>query len=127
MSSSTWMLGRYQLQDQIAAGGMGEVWRGVDTVLDRPVAVKLLRAEHAQRAETVARFRREARHAGSVSHPAIASVHDYGEAGPAHPPYLVMELVDGPSLAGLLSAGPLSPARPLDVIAQVAAGLSAAH
>jgi serine/threonine-protein kinase len=120
-------LGRYRLQDLIAAGGMGEVWRAVDTVLERSVAIKMLYAEGARQAETVARFRREARLAGSVSHPAIASVYDFGEAGPAHPPYLVMELVDGPSLADVLSSGPLDAVRTLDVIAQAAAGLHAAH
>jgi eukaryotic-like serine/threonine-protein kinase len=127
MSRSALRLGRYWLQDQIGAGGMGEVWRGVDTVLERPVAVKLLRAEYARQAETVARFRCEARHASSFCHPAIALVHDYQDAGPSHPPYLVMELVDGPSLACLLLAGALDPARTMDVIAQTAAGLDAAH
>jgi serine/threonine-protein kinase len=106
---------------------MGEVWRAVDTVLERAVAVKLLRAESARQADAVARFRREARQAGSVSHPAIASVYDFAEASPSHPPYLVMELVDGPSLAAVLSAGPLDAARTMDVIAQAAAGLHAAH
>ena len=127
MSPSALILGRYQLQDLIAAGGMGEVWRAVDTVLERPVAVKLLYADSARQAEAVARFRREARQAGSVSHPAIASVYDFAEAGPSHPPYLVMELVDGPSLAAVLSAGPLDAARTMDVVAQAAAGLHAAH
>ena len=127
MSPSALALGRYQLQEQIAAGGMGEVWRGVDTVLERSVAVKVLRGEHAQHRPAVARFRCEARHAASVSHPAIASIHDYGEAGPFRIPYLVMELVDGPSLAALLSAGRLDAAHAMDVIAQAAAGLHAAH
>jgi hypothetical protein len=127
MSPSALILGRYQLQDLIAAGGMGEVWRAVDIVLERPVAIKLLRADSAGQAEAVARFRREARQAGSVCHPAVASVYDFADAGPSHPPYLVMELVDGPSLAAVLSAGPLDPARAMDVIAQAAAGLHAAH
>ncbi|HEV2242898.1 MAG TPA: serine/threonine protein kinase [Streptosporangiaceae bacterium] len=120
-------VGRYRLEDLIATGGMGEVWRAVDTVLERPVAVKMLYAEGARQAETVARFRREARLAGSVCHPAIASVYDFGEAGPGHPPYLVMELVDGQSLAEVLRSGPLDAARTMDVIAQAAAGLQAAH
>jgi eukaryotic-like serine/threonine-protein kinase len=127
MSGSGLAVGRYRLEDLIAAGGMGEVWRAVDTVLERPVAIKMLYAESARQAETVARFRREARLAGSVSHPAIASVYDFGEACPAHPPYLAMELVDGPSLADVLSSGPLDAARVMDVIAQAAAGLDAAH
>lgn len=118
---------RYRLESRIATGGMGEVWRARDTVLDRPVAVKLLRPEYAGQPETLARFRAEARHAGAVSHPNIAQVYDYGEAAPPHPPFLVMELVDGPSLAGELTHGPVHPARAMDVLAQAAAGLAAAH
>jgi hypothetical protein len=119
--------GRYRLDDRIAVGGMGEVWRAVDTVLARPVAVKLLRAEYAGHRETLARFRAEARHAASLSHPGIAQVYDYGETGEGHPPYLVMELVDGPSLTGLLAGGPLDAATTMDVIAQAAAALQVAH
>ena len=111
----------------MARGGVGEVWRATDLVLGRPVAVKLLRTEYAQHPEVLARFRAEARHAGSVSHPGIAQVYDFGEDGAAASPYLVMELVDGPSLARLLTAGPLTPAHAMDVLAQAAAGLQAAH
>jgi len=111
----------------VARGGVGEVWRATDLVLGRPVAVKLLRAEYTQHPEVLARFRAEARHAGSVSHPGIAQVYDYGEDDAAVSPYLVMELVDGPSLARVLAAGPLAPARAMDVLAQAAAGLQAAH
>lgn len=118
---------RYRLESRIAGGGMGEVWRAVDLVLDRPVAVKLLRQEYAQHPETLARFRAEARHAAALSHPAIAQVYDYGDADNGRAPFLVMELVDGPPLTTLLAAGPLAPAMVLDVIAQVAAGLAAAH
>ena len=70
---------RYRLQAQIGAGGAGEVWKGTDDVLGRPVAVKLLRAGYAQDPGSVARFRSEARHAASLSHPGIAQVYDYGE------------------------------------------------
>jgi hypothetical protein len=118
---------RYRLEGPVARGGVGEVWRATDLVLGRPVAVKLLRAEYTQHPEVLARFRAEARHAGSVSHPGIAQVYDYGEDGAAASPYLVMELVDGPSLARVLAAGPLAPARAMDVLAQAAAGLQAAH
>jgi eukaryotic-like serine/threonine-protein kinase len=127
MPTSVLLAGRYRLESQIAAGGAGEVWRAEDTVLARLVAVKLLRPEFAGHAETLARFRAEARHAGALSHPAIARIYDYGEPVPPHPPFLVMELIDGPSLAGLLAAGPLDAARTMDVVAQVAAGLQAAH
>jgi hypothetical protein len=119
--------GRYCLESRIAAGGMGEVWRAVDQVLGRPVAVKLLRGEYAGHAETLARFAAEARHAASVSHPGIAQVYDYGETGRRGLPYLVMELVDGPSLAGMLAGGPLDPAQAMEVVSQAAAGLAAAH
>jgi eukaryotic-like serine/threonine-protein kinase len=127
INTSVTLVGRYRLEGRIARGGVGEVWRAVDLVLGRPVAVKLLRAEYAQHPEVLTRFRAEARHAGSVSHPAIAQVYDYGETGAADSPYLVMELVDGPSLAGVLAAGPLDPADTMDVLAQAAAGLQAAH
>src|SRR5215469_3583786 len=111
---------RYRLDDQIAAGGMGEVWRATDLVLGRPVAIKLLRVEYAQHPETLARFRAEARHAGALSHPHIARIYDYGEAGATHPPFLVMELVDGPPLTRLLADGPMEPARVMDLVAQAA-------
>ena len=125
--ASVVLAGRYRLEGCVAHGGVGEVWRATDLVLGRPVAVKLLRAEYAQHPEVLARFRAEARHAGSVSHPGIAQVYDYGEDGAAASPYLVMELVDGPSLARVLAAGPLAPAHAMDVLAQAAAGLQAAH
>ncbi len=125
--TSVMLAGRYRLDEPIAAGAIGEVWRGLDAVLERPVAIKLLRAEYAHHADTLARFRAEARHAGSLSHPGIAQVYDYSDADPPHPPFLVLELVDGPSLAGLLAGGPLDSARVMDVVAQAAAGLHAAH
>jgi eukaryotic-like serine/threonine-protein kinase len=121
------LAGRYQLEGRIAAGAAGEVWRATDLVLSRPVAVKRLRDGYAGQPEAMDRFRAEARHAGALSHPGIAQVYDYGEADPPSPPFLVMEFVDGPSLAGLLDSGPLDPADAMDVLAQVAAGLGAAH
>ena len=128
MTPSGLLLGdRYHLADCIAVGGMGEVWRATDLVLRRPVAVKLLRSGCDGSDEDRARFRAEARHAGSLTHPGIARVYDYREANPPDPPYLVMELVDGPSLARLLERGPLSPARTMGVIAQAAAALQSAH
>ena len=88
--------GRYVLDEQIGSGGYGEVWRATDTVLCRPVAVKLLHPRYTRRSEALARFRAEARHAGGLSHENIAQVFDYGEPADGQPPYLVMELVDGP-------------------------------
>ncbi len=119
--------GRYRLGARIAAGGMGEVWRGTDVALDRDVAVKLLHPQQASQPDGRARFRAEAQQAGSLSHPNIAQVYDYGEPAPPDPTYLVLELVDGPSLAGELASGPLSPERTRDVMEQAASGLAAAH
>lgn len=124
MGVATVLAGRYRLEAPVAAGGIGEVWRGRDEVLGRAVAVKLLRAEYASHPETLARFRAEARHAAAVPHSGVAQVYDYGEDGR---PYLVMELVDGPSLAEVLADGPLPVARAMDVVAQAAAALAAAH
>jgi serine/threonine-protein kinase len=121
------LAGRFQLEDRIAVGGMGEVWRAVDLTVGLPVAVKLLSTEYARAPEALARFRAEARHASSVSHPGIAQVYYYDDGNPPVPPCLVMELVEGPSLAWVLAAGPLAPARTMDVIGQAAAALDAAH
>ncbi len=82
---------------------------------------------YAGNSEAVARFAAEARHGGSLNHEHTARVYDYGEPGPQAPPYLVLELVDGQSLADRLAPGPLNVPQALDVIAQVADGLAAAH
>jgi serine/threonine protein kinase len=118
---------RYRLDEPIATGGVGRVWRGTDLLLGRPVAVKVLRPEYAQHPVTLARFRIEARHASALSHPCVARVYDYGDAGPGGPPYLVMEFIDGPSLADLLAVEAVEPVFALDVIIGVARGLRAAH
>src|SRR6516225_8436310 len=118
---------RYALEEKIGAGGYSEVWRATDVVLARPVAIKLLHLGYAQHAEALARFRAEAQRAGSLSHENIAWVYDYGEADPPQPPFLVMEFIDGPSLAGALATGPLDPALTMDIVAQAASGLHAAH
>ncbi|HKR71152.1 MAG TPA: serine/threonine-protein kinase [Streptosporangiaceae bacterium] len=118
---------RYRLDELIASGGMGSVWRAVDLVLDRPVAVKLLRDELAQHPDTIARFRAEARHAAGLSHPAIAQVYDFGEASGDKPAFIVMELIDGPPLTALIADGALPPDQVLDILAQVAGGLAVAH
>jgi serine/threonine protein kinase len=115
---------RYELEERVGAGGFSEVWRARDLVLNRPVAVKLLHVGYIQDAEALARFQAEARHAGSLAHENIARVYDYGELDP---PYLVMELVDGPSMARMLASGPVDPMRAMDLVAQAAAGLEAAH
>ncbi|SNS23899.1 serine/threonine protein kinase [Geodermatophilus saharensis] len=123
---------RYELQELIATGGMGQVWRGRDQLLLRPVAVKVLRSEYADDPVFLERFRCEARHAAALSHPNIAAVLDYGESDDAgtgeHLAYLVMELVDGAPLSELLAVdGPLEPDAALSVLRQTAAALSEAH
>lgn len=124
---------RFRLDGRIATGGMGEVWRGTDTVLGRKVAVKLLKAEYADDPVFRSRFETEARHAAALHHPGIAGVYDVGEAGPddgsVHPrPFLVMELVEGQPLSSLLVGGrDLDPDAVRDLLSQVGDALGAAH
>ena len=119
---------RYRLTDRIAAGGMGEVWRGEDELLNRAVAVKLLPTGRAGDEAFLARFRAEARYAASLSHPGIARVYDYGESAEFGGAYLIMELVNGEPLSAILArAGRLSADATLDIISQAARALDAAH
>jgi len=122
------LAGRYRLTDRIAAGGMGEVWRGHDQLLNRRVAVKLLPTVRAGDDSSLARFRAEARYAASLSHAGIARVYDYGESAEFGGAYLVMELVDGDPLSAILARnGRLSTDATLDIVAQSARALEAAH
>ncbi len=117
--------GRYRVGRRIGAGGMATIYRATDEVLERPVAVKVLHAHLADDAELQARFRTEGRHAAALAHPHIVGVYDQGVADL---PYLVMELVDGPSLRDVLvERGPLSPAEALAVVGPVATALDRAH
>ncbi len=125
---------RYQLDSLIAVGGMGEVWSATDTVLEREVAVKVLKREHADDPVFRARFAAEARHAAALSHPHVAAVLDYGELprrdeeDGSPQPYLVMERVHGQPLSALLvDQRPLEPQVAADLIAQAAEGIEAAH
>lgn len=134
LTSETQLGGRYRLDVRIALGGMGEVWRARDELLDRPVAVKVLRPEFVDDEDFVARFRAEARSAARLSHPNIATVFDYGEATTTEGgrtdtvAFLVMELVEGEPLSATLHReAPLPAARTMDMVAQAAAGLQAAH
>src|SRR4051794_41563784 len=99
--------GRYELLAPLASGGMGRVWRARDTLLERPVAVKVLRSEFTDDATFRARFRAEAQHTAVLTHPNIASVYDYGEAelDGERLAYLVMELVEGEPLSAVLARG----------------------
>jgi serine/threonine-protein kinase len=117
---------RYALQERVAIGGMGEVWRARDVVLDRRVAVKVLKAEYAADPRFLDRFRAEAKHAAGLSHPGIASIFDYGEIDEMA--FLVMEYVDGEPLSDLLArVGRLPADRALDVVGQAGLALQAAH
>ena len=124
---------RYELAELIAAGGMGQVWRGTDVLLGRPVAVKVLRSEYTGDPTFRARFRAEAQHAAGLSHPNIAAVFDYGETEATDGSgetlaYLVMELVEGVPLSAVLEReGRLPAAVTLSLLEQTASALAEAH
>ena len=117
--------GRYRLVRRIATGGMGEVWQADDTVLGRRVALKMLVEELAADDRATRRFVREARATARLAHPNVARVYDFGRGG--GPPFLVMELLEGETLAARLASGPLPPAEAARVAAAVADALEAAH
>ena len=108
-------LGPYEIAGLIGAGGMGEVYKARDTRLDRSVAVKVSDVQFSER------FEREARAISALNHPHICTLHDVG------PNYLVMELVEGPTLADRVAAGPLPVAEALALARQIAEALEAAH
>jgi serine/threonine-protein kinase len=118
--------GRYRLDERIAGGGMGEVWRGTDEVLGRTVAIKTLLPALLQEPGFAERFRGEARTMATINHPGVVDVYDYGsEEGSA---FLVMEYVEGDALSRTLSrVHRLTPARTMALIAQAADALHAAH
>lgn len=118
--------GRYQLTRRIAIGGMGEVWEANDLVIGRSVALKILKDEYTDDPNFLERFRAEARHAARVNHEGIANVYDYGEE--ENSAYLVMELVPGEALSTILERQKvLSTDQVLDIVAQTASALQAAH
>jgi hypothetical protein len=118
--------GRYELASRIAIGGMGEVWQATDLVIGRQVAIKILKDEYLGDPGFLERFRAEARHAALVNHEGIANVFDYGEEDGSA--YLVMELVPGEALSTILEREHvLSTDKVLDIVAQTAAALQAAH
>jgi serine/threonine-protein kinase len=118
--------GRYQLSSRIAIGGMGEVWEATDLVIGRNVAIKILKDEYLGDPGFLERFRAEARHAALVNHEGIANVFDYGEEDGSA--YLVMELVPGEALSTILERERVLPTdKVLDIVAQTASALQAAH
>ncbi|MTV26194.1 PASTA domain-containing protein [Nitriliruptoraceae bacterium ZYF776] len=118
--------GRYVLRGELGRGGMATVHRARDEVLERDVAVKLLHAHLASDPAFLDRFRREARAAAALSHPNVVAVHDWGETRDG--PFLVLQLVDGPSLREVLRRRRrLDAAEALAVLAPAATGTGAAH
>ncbi len=118
--------GRYALQERIAAGGMSDVWRALDDVLQRVVAVKVMRADPGNEEIFAQRFRDEALHSAALLHPNITTVFDYGEDD--HLTYLVMELVPGLPLSAVIrESGPIDPDQVRSIIGQAALALGVAH
>ncbi|HVT04413.1 MAG TPA: protein kinase [Thermoanaerobaculia bacterium] len=118
-------LGPYEITSRLGAGGMGEVYQAVDTRLDRNVAVKVLSSELAHSGQVQLRFEREAKTISQLNHPNICTLHDVGhESGTS---YLVMELLDGETLADRIARGPLSLADVVRYGSQIAEGLDRAH
>src|ERR1022692_656625 len=118
-------LGPYEIQSPLGAGGMGEVYRARDTRLDRTVAIKILPAHLSDNPEAKQRFDREARAVSSLNHPNICTLHDVGHQDGVD--YLVMEFLEGETLADRLIKGPLSPAQVLKYGIEICEGLETAH
>jgi serine/threonine-protein kinase len=118
--------GRYRLDERIAGGGMGDVWRGTDEVLGRTVAVKILLPALLDEPGFAERFRGEARTMATINHPGVVDVYDYGSDQQLA--FLVMEYVEGDALSRTLSrVGRLTPGRTMALVAQAADALHAAH
>ncbi|MGH8527993.1 MAG: serine/threonine protein kinase, partial [Gammaproteobacteria bacterium] len=120
-------ISHYRIIEKIGEGGMGVVYVAEDTVLGRRVAIKTLTIKPGQNEQHFrTRFLREARAVSALSHPHIATIHDYGETKEGQP-YIVMELVKGQTLGDLLTGNSLTIGRALEIIQQVAAALGEAH
>ena len=119
------VFGSYEVKALIAAGGMGEVYRAVDTRLNRTVAIKTLPEHLSNDPERIERFKREARIVSSLNHPHICTLHDVGTQDNVH--YLVMEHIDGETLQKRLERGPLPLARVLEYAIQIVDALDKAH
>ena len=118
-------LGNYEVSVLLGKGGMGEVWRASDTRLGRDVAIKTLPPEFSEDVDRLTRFEREAKVLASLNHPHIAAI--YGLEASAGTRFLVLELVDGETLADLLKRGPLSMPEALRLALQIAEAIEAAH
>jgi eukaryotic-like serine/threonine-protein kinase len=118
-------LGPYEILSALGAGGMGEVYRAKDTRLDRTVAIKILPPHLSSNSQFRERFDREAKAISSLSHPRICPLYDIGHQDGVD--YLVMEYLEGETLASRLKKGPLLPDRLLEHVIQIAEALDAAH
>ena len=118
-------LGPYEITAKLGEGGMGEVWRARDTELEREVAIKVLPEALTADAERVARFEREAKVLASLNHPNIAQIYGLETSGDTKA--LVMELVEGPTLADRLESGPFPLTESLSIARQIAEALEEAH
>ena len=125
MLTSGTKLGPYEIQSPLGAGGMGEVYRARDTRLDRTVAVKILPAHLSDNPEAKQRFDREARAISSLNHPNICTLYDVGHQSGTD--YLVMEFLEGETLADRLAKGPLPPEQLLKYGIEICEGLEKAH
>jgi TolB-like protein len=119
------VVGGYRVEERLGIGGMGVVYRAVDLQLSRQVALKFLPSHMVDTPRALERFEREARAVSALSHPNICVLHGVGEHQGR--PYLVLELLEGHTLATVLRQGPLEPGRALEIAAAVADGLEAAH
>src|SRR5262245_33182523 len=126
MLSAGMRVGPYEIVSWLGAGGMGEVYRARDTMLDREVALKTLPGDFAGDPERLARLKKEARTLASLSHPGIATLHGVEELD-GGVPVLVMELVEGVTLAERLHDGPLPPREAVRIAREIAAAVEAAH
>src|SRR6202140_5393936 len=124
LSSGT-RLGQYEIRAPIGAGGMGEVYRATDTKLKRDVALKVLPTAFVRDSDRMARFSREAQMLAALNHPNIASIYGVEESGGVRA--LVMELVEGPTLADRIAAGPIPIEESLRIARQIAEALEYAH
>src|SRR2546425_7301819 len=118
-------LSHYRITGRLGEGGMGVVYRAIDTRLDRTVALKVLPAAKIADPERKRRFVQEARSASSLNHPNIVTIYDIGAVGAMH--YIAMEYVSGSTLHGHMASGTLTPKRTLQYAVQIADALAAAH
>ena len=118
-------IGRFEIRRSLGAGGMGEIFESYDTDLQRTVAIKVLASKHLEDETMKQRFLREARMASQLNHPNIATIHEIGEA--SGNPYIVMEYVEGQTLAERLESGPLALTEIVEIGVQAAEALAEAH